>query len=371
MMTPQDDLIGHQTSQSFAHVGTSDPSWMERLWYTGHAIPNGEIIFDIGLGFHPNRNVMDGFAGITIGSTQHNFRASRHAWPNPLETAIGPLHIEVIEGFRRHRLLLEPNDSGLSFELEFIGTMNPHEEEPHFRRRAGRITEDMARLQQLGAYSGWLRIGNREIAINPAAWLGQRDHSWGIRGEMRTDESDPPTTFYPPFLYGWTTAQFAGRGLHLFFKERAPGDTIYISGEEVTPIGSKALRGRKLASIGHAFEFADDPLGLTVKSAEWDVRFSDGSERRIAIRALPARYFLKGGLYGGLRCWKHGDDKGALYQEHDVWDLEQSDIRTLVRTLADHVIEVRDGDEIGFGILECGIGNGYPLYTHVQHHPAI
>lgn len=371
MMTPQDDLIGHQTSTSFAHVASSDPAWMERLWYTGHPVPGGDMIFDIGLGFHPNRNVMDGFAGITIGTTQYNFRASRRAWPNPLETAIGPLRIMILEGFRRHRLILEPNDSGLSFDLEFIGTMNPHEEEPHFRRRAGRVTEDMARLQQLGAYSGWIKVDGREIAVDPASWLGQRDHSWGIRGEMRTDESDQPTTFYPPFLYAWTTAQFEGRGLHLFFKERAPGDTIYISGEEVTRLGDKPLKGRKLAAVAHAFDFADDALGLTVRNAEWDVRFADGSERKISIRALPARYFLKGGLYGGLAGWKQGDDKGALYAEHEVWDLEQPDIRALVRTLADHVIEVRDGDEVGYGIMECGIGKGYALYPQVQHHPAI
>lgn len=371
MMTPQDDLIGHQTSASFAHVGTSDPAWMERLWYTGHPVPDGDMIFDIGLGFHPNRNVMDGFAGITIGTEQYNFRVSRRAWPNPLETSMGPLHIEVLEGFRRHRIRLEANDSPLSFDLEFLGTMNPHEEEPHFRRRNGRVTEDMARLQQLGTYSGWIKVGDREIRVEPGQWLGQRDHSWGIRGEMRTDESDPPMTFYPPFFYAWTTAQFKDRGLHLFFKERAPGDTIYISGEEVTPLGAKPLRGRKFVSVGHGFDFADDPLGLTVRGAEWDIRFSDGTERRIAIRALPARYFLKGGLYGGLHGWKQGDDKGPLHQEHDQWNLELPDIRKLVRTLADHVIEVRDGDEVGYGIMECGIGSGYALYPQVQQHPAI
>jgi hypothetical protein len=371
MMTPQDDLIGHQASTSFAHVGTSDPAWMERLWYTAHPTPGGEMILDVGLGFHPNRNVMDGFAGITIGQTQYNFRASRRAWPNPLETAIGPFQIQVIEGFRRHRLVLGPNESPLTFDLEFIGTMNPHEEEPHLRRRAGRITEDMARLQQLGAYSGWIKVGDRNIVVEPGSWLGQRDHSWGIRGEMRTDESDPPTTFYPPFLYAWTTAQFPTRGLHLFFKERSPGDTIYISGEEVSRIGEKPLKGRKLAAIEHAFQFADDAHGLTLKSAELDVRFSGGSTRRITVRALPARYFLKGGLYGGLNGWKQGDDKGVLYEEVDSWDLSQADVRTIVRTLADHVIEVRDGDEVGYGIMECGIGRGYARYPHVQHHPAI
>ncbi len=63
MLTPQDDLIGHQLSTSFAHVATSDPAWMERLWYTGHPAPAGDMIFDIGLGYYPNRDVIDGLPG--------------------------------------------------------------------------------------------------------------------------------------------------------------------------------------------------------------------------------------------------------------------------------------------------------------------
>jgi hypothetical protein len=121
MLTAQDDLIGHQLPTTFDHVGTSDPAWMERLWYTGHPHA-GNVIFDIGLGYHPNRNVMDGFAGVTVGWTQYNFRASRRLRPNPLVTTVGPLKIEVLEGLRRHRLQLAPNESALAFDLEFIGT---------------------------------------------------------------------------------------------------------------------------------------------------------------------------------------------------------------------------------------------------------
>ena len=130
---------------------SSDPSWMERLWYTGHPRPAGDFIFDVGLGWHPNRNVMDGFAGVAFAGKQYNFRASRRLRPDPLTTEIGPMKIEVLEGLRRHRLTLAPNESRLSFDLEFVATMNPHEEEPHFRRRSGRVTEQMARAQQLGA----------------------------------------------------------------------------------------------------------------------------------------------------------------------------------------------------------------------------
>lgn len=370
MLTAQDDLIGHQLPTTFDHVGNSDPSWMERLWYTGHP-KSGEMIFDIGLGYHPNRNVMDAFAGVTIGTVQYNFRASRRLRPNPLETTVGPLKIEVLEGLKRHRLTLAANDSGLSFDIEFLGTMNAHEEEPHFRRRNGRVTEHMARGQQLGVYRGWLEVAGKRYEITPDDWLGQRDHSWGIRAEMRSDETAPPLTFYPPFFYAWTTVQFKDRGLHVFFKERAPGEFIYVSGEEVFPLGSRPDRTKRMAGVSHEVEWANDPHGQYVDSASFDVTLDDGSHRVLEIRTLPARYYLKGGLYGGLNGWFHGDDKGKLHVEHERWDLEDPAIRRLVRTLCDHVIEVRVGDEVGYGIIEYGVGHGYAKYPEVQQHPPI
>jgi hypothetical protein len=188
---------------------------------------------------------------------------------------------------------------------------------------------------------------------------------------MRTDESKPPLTFYPPFFYCWTTAQFKGRGLHIFFKERAPGDKIYISGEEVRAVGVAAKQISSLEDVAHEVIWARDPLGQTLQSAEFEAVFSDGSRRRLKIRALPARYYLKGGLYGGLNGWSHGDDKGRLYSEHDVWSLDDATTRKLTRTLSDHVIEVTDGDEVGYGIVEYGVGKGYAKYAEVQDHPPI
>ena len=371
MLTPQDDLIGHQLPTTFDQLDNSDAAWMERLWYTGHPAPGGEIIFDIGLGYHPNRNVMDAFAGVAVPGRQWNFRASRRLRPDPLTTTVGPLSITVLEGLRKHRLALLPNDSGIRFELEFHGTMNPHEEKAHLRRRDGRVTENMARGQQFGRYSGWIEFDGRRVAIDQASWLGQRDHSWGVRSEMRTDETSPPLTFYPPFFYCWTTAQFKNRGLHIFFKERAPDDKIYLSGEEVFGLGSKVSGRQQLVDVQHEATWHDDPHGQSMASVEFKLRFADGSQRPVSVRVLPTKYYLKGGLYGGLDGWFHGDDKGKLFTAHEAWDLTDPATRAKVRTLADQVIEVRDGDEVGYGIIEYGVGKGYAKYGPVQSHPPI
>ncbi len=371
MITPQDDFIGHQLPTTFDHVASSDPAWMERLWYTAHPVPGGDAVIDIGLGYYPNKNVMDAFAGIMIDGKQYNVRLSRHLRPNALDTTVGPLSIRIVEGLKRHRLVLDKNDSGIAFDVEFIATMNPHEEEEHFRRRKGRVTEHMARMEQLGRFKGWFEVAGKRIEIDPESWYAQRDHSWGIRAEMRTDPTHLPMTYYPPFFYAWTTVQFANRGLHVFFKERAPGEKIYLSGEDVLPIGERAKPGADLADVVHDVQWADDPLGQTVQSARYTITMEDGSSREILIETLPGRYWLKGGMYGGINGWFHGDDKGKLYMEHDVWDLSDPKVRELVRTLSDHVIRVTDQGEVGYGIMEYGVGKGFAMYPQVQVHPPI
>ena len=371
MLTAQDDLIGHQLPTTFDQLDNSDPAWMERLWYTGHPIDRLNLIFDIGLGYHPNRNVMDAFAGVAVEGRQWNFRVSRQLRPDPLTTRLGPLEITVLEGLKRHRLVLGENESSLRFELEFHGTLNPHEEAPHLRRRDGRITENMFRAQQMGRYSGWIEYNGQRVTLNPATCYGQRDHSWGVRGEMRSDETAPPLTFYPPFLYAWTTVQFENRGLVVFFKERAPGSVIYLSGEEVFALGSKVSSRNQLVAVTHDLHWRDDPLGQSLESGELGLSFADGRSKTIALRTLPVKYYLKGGLYGGLNGWFHGDFKGPLYTEHDCWDLRDPQVRRTARTLADQIIEVRDGNDVGYGIMEYGVGKGYARYESVQGHPPI
>src|ERR1700756_850192 len=106
MLTAQDDLIGHQTPEPFARSAASDPRFTERYWYTAQPLDANELLLDVGLGYYPNRHVMDGFAGVTVGRRQHNFRASRRLGARPLDTSVGALKIEILEGMRRHRLSL-------------------------------------------------------------------------------------------------------------------------------------------------------------------------------------------------------------------------------------------------------------------------
>ncbi|MGE4322152.1 MAG: hypothetical protein AB7E60_03905 [Sphingobium sp.] len=369
MLTPQDDLIGHQLSTSFAHTANSDPAWMERLYFAAMDI-GGDVIFSTGIGYHPNRNVMDGYVGVTIGAKQHNLRLSRHLGHDPLNVEIGPLRIRVVEGMKRHRITLAPNDLGLTCDLTFQSHLHPHEEDHRFVRRRNRVIEDLVRYQQAGRWSGWIEMEGRRYTVEPDRWWGQRDHSWGIRPALRTDETSPPLTPFPPLLFGWAIAQFEDRAIHLYVMDRGPGDPVYVSGEEVLPQSGKADPRRKVKVVTHDIEWDGDALGQQFRTARFDLVLADGSRRELVFRKAGTRFFLKGGLYGGLDGWDHGDDKGRYYAQSNVWDLEDAADRNVARALSDEICACSEGGENGYGTFQYWVTRDYPVYADAWKFPA-
>lgn len=371
MLTAQDDLIGHQTPAPFARSGSGDVRFTERYWYTAHPIDGSELLLDIGLGYYPNRHVMDCFAGVTIGRKQHNFRASRRLGARPLDTSVGGLKIEVIEGMNLHRLTLSDNPSGISFSLEFRASFPPTQEKQNYRERAGIVEEDLARVAQFGRWRGWIAVDGKRFEVTPETWWGQRDRSWGLRSEMRTDETEPPVATHRNFFWLWSMFQFERSALSVFVKERTPGKPHYLSGTELRRQSDGSISHREVTGFEHNIGWSDDKLGQTIASADFTFRFDRGELRHVRMLGLPTRFYLKAGMYGGLQGWKHGDNRGEKYTAHDVWDLDDAETRKMARTLSDQVVRIESGGESGFGISEYGVAAGYPLYREPQKFPAL
>jgi hypothetical protein len=368
MLSAQDDFIGHQLPTTFNHVVSSDDRWTERYWYSGLPIDTGDIVLDMGLGYYPNKNVMDAFAGLTIDNTQHTFRASRRLGRNPLETTVGSLSYEILEGMKRHRVSLAKNDSGLSFELEFLARFDATQEGQSFRRKNNRVEEDLARMTQFGRWQGWVDLKGERIEITPDRWWAQRDHSWGIRSSFHTDTTgNYPIPDYRNFFWFWLTYQFEDFGLSLFLKERSPERLMYFSGSEIRADGTE----RHIARVEHDLEWADDPLGQAWKGGRLRLHYKDGGTRDLELEMLPGRFYLKGGGYGGYMGWNHGDDMGDLHTTHYRWDLSDPETRRQVRTLGDHATRVRSEGQVGHGMSEYGVAAGYPKYEIAQRHPAL
>ena len=103
-----DEGFNHQIVDTFAAVGSTDLSWTEKVCAMA-AARDGSLQLGFGLGKYTNRDVIDGYGGISRGVEQITVRASRRLSSDPERTVIGPLRYEVVEPLRKIRFILEPN----------------------------------------------------------------------------------------------------------------------------------------------------------------------------------------------------------------------------------------------------------------------
>jgi hypothetical protein len=377
-LIPQDDLMGHQTPAPLLFAGNGHPNFIERYWYTGAPTDGTDFIFEAGLGYYPNRitrdggrGIMDGYCGITVGRKQHNFRASRYLGDRPLDTTVGPLRIEIIEGLKTHRWSLAENESGLSFEFQFEATFPATRELQNYRERDGVVEEDLTRVAQFCRYRGWFVVDGKRHVVDPATWMGTRDHSWGIRSEMRVDPTNPPVQVHKNLFWIWAQWQFENMGLNFFLKEKEPGRPFYLSGYQLTRGSDGVVARREIKSVKHDIQWADDPLGQTIASGDFHIEFDEGPACDVHMLGLTPRFYLMAGMYGGLNGWKQGGDMGVYHSEHEVWDLGNEADRKVARTLSDHSVRVTCDGITGHGVIEYGVATGYPKYIEPQRFPCM
>ena len=150
---PFDEYLAHQTTDTFDHVATSDRNFYDRYYFNMHA-SSDELFVITGLGQYPNLGVTDAFITVSIGTEQHTVRASRELGSDRMDTSVGPLSVEVIEGLRTLRIRCDDNEWGISADLTFTGSVAALEEPRTFVRRYGRVIQDVTRYAQVGVVGG-------------------------------------------------------------------------------------------------------------------------------------------------------------------------------------------------------------------------
>ena len=178
-----DEGLNHQVVDTFARVGQSDRSWTEKIWAMA-ASRDGSLSVAFGLGKYVNRNVMDGFAGVSRGAEQWTVRSSRRLSPQFESSSVGPITYNVVEPLKRTRYLLAETDVvPISFDVEIEGVAPPamEERETHISRSRARIDADIMRFHQSGVARGWVEVDGTRTEVDDQLWVGARDRSWGVR----------------------------------------------------------------------------------------------------------------------------------------------------------------------------------------------
>jgi hypothetical protein len=353
-LSPMDEFLAHQTCETFDHVFTSDRNFYDRYYFNLHSCSD-ELFLIAGMGQYPNLGTMDAFVSVSHGDTIHVVRASRELGSNRLDTSVGPLRVEILEGLQKVRVVCEPNEWGLAFDLVFDGTVPAIEEPKTFQRHPwGRVHMDTSRYSQVGGWSGSLEVAGQSYDVTPDRWRGVRDHSWGVRG---VGEPEAPGIRVKSvaqgfgFFHTWMPIQLEdGSLVKLFVEEDMNGERLV---EESVRIHSTTGGGavEQMGSPRFDFTYQSGTRELTRARVEVE----DASGKPLIIEATPLRtvYLAAGSGYIPQPDWTHGMYQGELVVQGKTYDVSTAEARAALGPLYETLsrYELSTG-EVGYGLLE-------------------
>ena len=317
MLSAFDDYPIHQGSLPVALTATSDPNHYDRYFFNGYR-RDASLYFAAAMGLYPNRHVADAAFSVVVGGEQINVHASRRAPEDrAAATDIGPIRVEVLEGLRTLRLVVDAPEHGLRADLRFEHR-TVAVEEPHFFRRAGqRVVFDYTRLTQFGTWTGWIDVDGHRHDVNPDQYWGSRDRSWGVRpvGE-RTPYGAP--TGPAQFFWLWAPVNFDGFCTHFDVSEDAAGSRWH---EEAVIVGvdGSAAKGTERGDYRIVWRPG------TRHAAGCEIDFVHDGGKVSTLRLDPILEFQMLGIGYGHPEWGHGVWKGESVSAGDRWTLPVRD----------------------------------------------
>jgi hypothetical protein len=285
------------------------------------------IIF--GLGIHPARDTIDGFAILTTRTEQRNVRfaseLSATGW-----SSCGPLCWQVVEPMTTWHVRLGPNPARLEFDLTWRARTPAWHGDVTVTNSGGGTTS-FEHLFQSGWYEGTLAIDGAEERIG--GWYGQRDRSRGVR-----------TMTGGQGLHIWYQAQFPDRSVGFLLVENRAGGRLLLEGAVMHTGGGLD----PVVDVCHDLKF--DQLDL--RSGTVEVTTGAGQVYTIETDASARGALMAGGGYGG----RHGKALGRDHLESDVYPLDGTVTQlTLDSSLTDRLAMFDWAGTPGIGIFEFAL----------------
>jgi len=366
VMDPLDEYPIHQVPMSMRHVATSDRNVYDRCIYQGqdHA---AESLLITGLGVYPNLGVIDAYATVRRGDRQWCVRTSGVRPDDKLKQEVGAYRIEVLEPFRRLRLVCDDDEHGIAFDLHFESEYAPIEEPQHLRRHGDKVLLDACRFAQVGTWTGELRVDGEPIDVTPERWTATRDRSWGIRPVGEPEPQGRPSPF-EGMWWCWVPLRFEGFAVHVILEESPTGHRTTNFAVRVWPQAT----GRPLEQLG--WPEADITYRSGTRHPEHaTIHLTTRDRKPLTIEIEPQTDIpLNVGCgYGGDPDWTHGLWKGEQWVEGAVYDHNDPVVSGRAQfSIADHLARATCDGQEGWGIFEHGnIGrhdpSGFTDYTSV------
>jgi hypothetical protein len=359
-LSPLDDYPVHQVAQPIRYPATSDRNFYDRYYFNCHT-GTDELMLIVGVGQYPNLGVTDAFALARHGDVHRVVRASRELGADRMDTSVGPFKVEVIEGLRRLRVVLAPNEHGLEFDLTWEGVTPAQAEPQHYIRQQERVIFDSFRLAQTGRWTGRVRSGDQEFTITPDRWQGSRDRSWGVRP---VGESEPPgIQVRNPAQFYWMYApmQFEEFSILTIVQEDAAGNRVL---EEAVRVWPEAA-GRAPQQLGRPeYRPRYAPGTREVQTATISFSPPGAAPLEVAVRPVHPVSIMVGTGYGLEPDWKHGMYHGPdLVVQGVCYDLTKAEDKARMWGMIDSVATF-ECTENGTTVTGSGLFEYWPFGPH-------
>lgn len=311
-------------------VGGLPESFFDRFVFNVHRTDSTTPSVLFGLGLHPGRDTVDGFAIVSTETEQRNARYSTELSATSWDTC-GPFSYEVVEPNKSWHLVLRDNPTGMTFDLTWEARTSAWWGDVEVTNSSGESTS-FAHLFQSGWCNGVLTLDGRTERVE--RWYSQRDRSRGVR-----------TMAGGQGLHIWYQAQFPDRSIGFLLVESREGTRLLLEGAVMHTDGTLD----EIVDVKHDLVF-DDQLDL--ESGLVQVTTASGEVYPIETDASAGGGLMSGGGYGG----HHGTSRGVDHVEGETWPLDGSVTqRTLDSSLTDRLAAFTWNGIPGSGIFEFAL----------------
>lgn len=214
--TAADEGFGHQLPELLPVVASPGPHWRESYFFEAHdPSGTGDAVF-VTLASRPGADRMDSLQMGRVAGEQILGYLDRELGDDPVTTAVPGARVEVVRPWEEIRVWADPDLSPLGVDLVWRARTRPYALRRGTMRAADGLVWDQSHVLQSGTWSGTYTAGGQTRSVD--GWLGQRDHSWGVRDHGRCP------------LWTWFQVQLEDGFLGVWHWELANGAPVYTDG---------------------------------------------------------------------------------------------------------------------------------------------
>jgi hypothetical protein len=211
-----DEQFVHQVPELLPQVETRSPHWRESFFYDIHSPDGtGDAVF-FTMAHYPAREALDSLQMGRVGGQRAFGLQGRPYDGDPHTLVAGATRVEVVRPWQEIKLWADPDVCAVGLDLTFTARTQPYGLRRGTMRAHDAVVWDQCHILQSGTYTGTYSGSGTTYEVD--GWVGQRDHSWGVRDHGRCP------------LWMWFQIQLEDGFLGVWHWEHENGSPVYTDG---------------------------------------------------------------------------------------------------------------------------------------------